>query len=144
MPDFEAFSNNGQMIIMFTNTGDITSEFNLFVECDKYISSISSNKVFLKVFESKTLTLSIQTNKENLSNHTCTINLQDSIGTILDFLTVNFSTKGINYTSYQSNSSQDSAGVLINQPTKIQPNCDDICPNIYNIICSISNVSKFI
>lgn len=97
--NFEAFSNNGKLNMMVTNTGELTAEFDLYIDCDISINPISYQKFFINPMESKILSLDIATNNINNKNHSCEIYLKDAIGQILDTKVVNFTTTEINYTS---------------------------------------------
>jgi len=97
--DFEAFSNNGKLNMMITNTGELTAEFNLYFECDQAISPISFQKFFINPMDSKIFTMDITTNNIEDKNHSCEIFLKDAIGDKLDTITINFTTNAINYTS---------------------------------------------
>lgn len=97
--NFEGFSNNGKMDIMITNTGQLTAEFNLFFDCDKDISSIPYQKLFLDPLQSKIFKINVETNNIKTKNHTCEIFLKDAIGEILDSIKINFTTTEIKYSS---------------------------------------------
>ena len=85
--------------MMVTNTGELTAEFDLYIDCDISINPISYQKFFINPMESKILSLDIATNNINNKNHSCEIYLKDAIGQILDTKIVNFTTTEINYTS---------------------------------------------
>lgn len=97
--NFEAFSNNGNMNIMITNTGQLTAEFDLFFDCDSTINPLSFQKFFLNALESKIMNIALSTSDVNDKNHTCEVFLKDAIGQTLDTEIVNFTTTRINYTS---------------------------------------------
>ena len=97
--NFEAFSNDGILNMMFTNTGELTAEFDLYFNCDSGINPISFQKFFLNSFQSKILAINVATSNATNQDHSCEIVLEDAVGDTLDTKIVNFTTTEINYTS---------------------------------------------
>ncbi|KRX06003.1 hypothetical protein PPERSA_01081 [Pseudocohnilembus persalinus] len=133
--DFEALSNNGIMKIQITNVGNLASEFNIVYNCSTYINSITTDSIYLASFETYIYEKKIQTSKEESETNSCTINLQDTNGNLLDRYDVDFNTTQVEYENKQGYSDDSEADVTYSSEpsSESEENCNDC--SWYNIVC---------
>lgn len=97
--NFEAFSGNGILQILVTNTGTIAAEFSVAIACDIEVQPIQAQSMFLGPLQSKNITEAITVTTVNNASHTCEIILKNSIASILDTKIVNFTSNALQVTS---------------------------------------------
>ena len=139
-------SNDGLMAIQFTNTGFVVSEFFISVRnCTNGIQHVPGHQISLQPQRSHTSDFQIYTEYEKGKLHLCEAELRDSLGNIVDSKTVNFTTTDKVIKSKQDNEHNnqtvsDAEEIREDEQTKEDLDCDDYCPNWYDLLCSITHV----
>ena len=142
--NFESNSYDGLMIFQVTNTGKISSQYNIAYLCSINIISLNADQISLKSFESREIKKNLFTaNKGVFTNHNCTVILNDPNGQILDEKNIFFNTTKIMEVNVQlpnnsfvSNNSSTDDQIVVNKEFQIFT-CSELCPSFFNFLCFV-------
>jgi len=135
--NFTSFSNEGQLIVQITNTGELAAEFICEFSCDPKVVPIPSKKLFLDSSNStSTIQVPINTEKTENTSYYCNLTLKDNIGDILDTYKLNFSTSTLQRDSLQNTSFYSSPDLTTTSNEDI---CETECHGIFAFWCNLKN-----
>lgn len=90
--DFVAFSGTGVLYVLVTNTGYLTAEYSVAINCTRYILPIPSQHQIIGAQQSWMAKFSVNTDVLNGEAHMCHVVLNNAIGELLDSVTLSFRT----------------------------------------------------
>ncbi|MCQ2815805.1 MAG: hypothetical protein MJ252_00920 [archaeon] len=135
--NFEAMTNEGDLHILVTNIGVLTSSYHLAYECNDNIMPIEESHFSLKQMKTENLFLKVYSTSDNGMENECNITLKNAIGEIIDFKLVQFNTTDSKKKNNQNNTfnTEDPTGNNYQNAQILTLTCSNYCPDVFSFLC---------
>lgn len=138
--NFEAKSNNGLMLLQVTNIGSLVADFYVSYICSEYIVPITADEFNLAPMISKDISKNVYTLNENFKTNVCNVTLENSIGEVTDFKSVEFNTTQLVTQNNQGGNATSSNNTSNSTDSNYQNlDCSTLCPAFFDFICFVAH-----
>lgn len=136
---FQAITGRGYLHLQVQNSGELVAEFRAsVVSCSEGILPNLEQYATILPMTLHNFIFELHSNSDQSGNRTCSIILTDSIGVIADHVEVHFLTEAVEYEEPPKQSELGDKPSKPGNPPSFE-DCSSICPNIFNLICTIGN-----